>query len=91
LLVVDSAARDLLLATLAEAGYVVTEVAGGWEALELLQLNLPRKRPHRLVVLLNQAPLDVDGTGFLHASADDAHVAVHYAQIVLLPAEDPVS
>jgi CheY-like chemotaxis protein len=86
----DSAARALLQETLAEAGYVVTEVDDSATALDLLRLNLTRKRPHRLVVLLNMASREKDVTNFLRAIPDDARVALHHAYVLLIPAESPM-
>jgi CheY-like chemotaxis protein len=83
----ESPARAMPQAILTKAGYAVTEVANGGAALHLLQLNLTRKRPHRLVVLLNLASLAGDVTGFPRASADDAQVAVYHAHVLLFPAE----
>ncbi|HEV2237638.1 MAG TPA: hypothetical protein VGR57_13335 [Ktedonobacterales bacterium] len=85
----DSAARDLLQRTLTEAGYLVTALAEGSEALDLLRLNLTRKRPHRLVVLLNPTSPHMHVADFLRAIADDTHLAAHHGYVLLVPAEGP--
>ena len=85
----DSAARDLLQRTLTEAGYPVTALAEGSEALDLLRLNLTRKRPHRLVVLLHPASPQMKVTDFLRAIADDVHLAAHHTYVLLVPAAGP--
>ena len=83
----ESPARAMLRAILTEAGSAVTEVADGGAALCLPRLNLTRKQLHRLVVLLDRASLAGNVTSCLHASADDAQLAVHHAYVLLLPAE----
>jgi CheY-like chemotaxis protein len=84
-----SATRDMLHRTLTAAGYLVTEVADGIEALDRLRLNLTRKRPHRLVVLLNQTSPHEHGADLLRDMANDAHLAAHHTYVLLAPAAGP--
>jgi two-component system chemotaxis response regulator CheY len=85
----DPPARDALRQTLEEAGYAVTEAANGVAALDLLRLNLSRKRPHRLVVLLSPSLPYLDGAEVLRAIAADPHLATHHAYVLLTPAQGP--
>ena len=86
----DETARTNLHQTLEEAGYAVTEAADGAAALALLQLNLTRKRPHRLVVLLGPALPTMDAAEVLRSIAADPHLASHHAYVVFTPSEGPV-
>jgi CheY-like chemotaxis protein len=85
----DQSARAILHQMLEEAGYAVTEAADGVAALDLLRLNLTRKRPHRLVVLLRPSLPQMDAAGLLRTIAEDPHLATHHAYVVLTPAEAP--
>lgn len=85
----DQSARDTMRQLLEPAGYTVTEVSDSGAALDLLRLNLTRKRPHRLVVLLGAALPQEDADRLLRAIAEDAHLATHHAYVVLTPADGP--
>lgn len=85
----DEPVRDTLRQILEEAGYAVSQVADGLAALDLLRLNLTRKRPHRLVVIVSQALPQLDGAGLLRAIAEDPHLATHHAYVLLTRAEGP--
>ncbi len=86
----DAPSCEALRLLLEEAGYAVSEAADGTAALALLRLNLTRKRPHRLVVLLDQALPAVDGVGVLRAIAEDLHLATHHAYVLLAAAQEPL-
>jgi CheY-like chemotaxis protein len=85
----DEPARDTLRQILEEAGYTVSQVADGLATLDLLRLNLSRKRPHRLVVMVSQALPQLDGASLLRAIADDPHLATHHAYVLLTQSEGP--
>ena len=82
----DAPKRAALRQMLEEAGYACSEAADGPAALEMLHLNLARKRPHRLIVLLNPLLPGFDGTHVLRVIAEDPHLATHHVYILL--AED---
>lgn len=85
----DASSRDALRLILEEAGYAVSEAADSTAALGLLRLNLSRKRPHRLVVLVHHAVPEVDGVGMLRAIAGDPHLATHHAYVLLATPHEP--
>lgn len=85
----DAPSRDALRLVLEEAGYAVSEAADGTEALAVLRLNLSRKRPHRLVVLLHQALPEVDSAGMLRTIAEDPHLATHHAYVLMAAPQEP--
>lgn len=85
----DGPDRDSLHELLAEAGYAVAEVSDGAAALDLLRLNLARKRPHRLVVLVSESLLRMGGADLLRTIAADPHLATHHAYVLLTPAGGP--
>lgn len=86
--VADDSLCATLLPVLESAGYTVASVADGAAALDHLRLNLTRKRPHRLVVLVSQTLPVLDGIAMLQAIATDPHLANHHAYILLTNAED---
>jgi CheY-like chemotaxis protein len=86
----DAPSGEALHLLLEEAGYAVSDAADGPAALALLRLNLTRKRPHRLVVLLHHALPEVDGAGVLRTIAEDPHLATHHAYVLLDAAQEPV-
>lgn len=79
--------RDALHQTLEDAGYAVSEAPDSGSALETLRLNLSRVRPHRLVVLLDQASPNLDCDEILRAIAEDPHLVTHHAYVVIPAAE----
>ncbi len=81
--------RDALQQELEDAGYAVSEAPDSSAAIETLRLNLSRVRPHRLVVLLDQASPDLDCDGVLREIAEDPHLVTHHAYIVLTASEGP--
>lgn len=85
----DEPARDTLRQILEGDGYAVSQVADGLAALDLLRLNLSRKRPHRLVVMVRQVLPQLDAAGLLSAIADDPHLATHHAYVLLTHGEGP--
>lgn len=89
LVTADASSRDALRQILEEAGYAVSEAADSTAALGLLRLNLSRKRPHRLVVLVHHALPEVDGAGMLRAIAGDLNLATHHAYVLLATPHEP--
>ena len=89
LVAADAPGRDALRLVLEEVGYAVSEAADGTAALALLRLNLSRKRPHRLVVLVQQALPEVDGAAMLRTIAEDPHLATHHAYMLLAAPQEP--
>ena len=79
-LIVDDAPdlRDLLRTVLEEEGYQVLEAADGKTALDLL-----RRSPQRLVVLLDYFLPEMDGKGVLQIVSRDAVLSTRHAYILL--------
>ncbi|HEX9057995.1 MAG TPA: response regulator [Ktedonobacterales bacterium] len=84
----DAPRRDALQRTLEEAGYPVSVAADRDAALAVLHLNLTRKRPHRLVVLLDHTLPDLDGVEMLRTMTEDPHLATHHAYVLITVPED---
>jgi CheY-like chemotaxis protein len=74
----DPTLRDLLREVLEEEGYRVLEASEGTAALELL-----RRSPQRLVVLLDYLLPGMGGKGLLAVVSRDATLATRHAYVLL--------